>query len=173
MQRAVADRLLALAADVDASREIRSVVECEITRLRPLAEHRSTLGDTITGAYRHSIAGDFARWLDRQELPRPTPALITPPGDPVGEPWRPTAPSPIPRGSAAISARSPRCIVNVSLLRRERVLHAPWQRLGKLIQSSKRRGQWHARRPSNGSAAREAHEHSLTPQIRPALPDRE
>lgn len=46
MQRAVADRLLALAADVDAAPEVGAVVECEITRLRPLtsaASKRTTL----------------------------------------------------------------------------------------------------------------------------------
>jgi hypothetical protein len=33
-----------------------------------------------------SIASDFTRWLDRRELPKPTPALQAPPGDPFGEP---------------------------------------------------------------------------------------
>ena len=31
-----------------------------------------------------AIAGDFQRWIDRRELPAPTPALVAPPGDPFG-----------------------------------------------------------------------------------------
>ena len=33
------------------------------------------------------IAADFKRWLERQELPTPTPALRAPPGDPFGMEW--------------------------------------------------------------------------------------
>jgi hypothetical protein len=85
-QRAVADRLLALAADSDASSEVRAVAEYEITRLRPAAQRLSSSGDTMSRAHWLSIASDFTRWLDRRELPRPTPALLAPPGDPFGEP---------------------------------------------------------------------------------------
>jgi hypothetical protein len=85
-QRAVADRLLALAADPDAAPEVRAVAEYEIARLRPVAQARVNSGDTISRAHWLSIAGDFARWLDRRELPKPTPALLAPPGDPFGEP---------------------------------------------------------------------------------------
>jgi hypothetical protein len=35
-------------------------------------------------AHWNSIAADFARWQDRREAPKPTPALIAPPGDPFG-----------------------------------------------------------------------------------------
>ncbi|HEY2067880.1 MAG TPA: zinc-dependent metalloprotease [Gemmatimonadaceae bacterium] len=85
-QRAVADRLLALASDSDASPDVRAVAEYEIARLRPVAAHRSTSGDVMSRAHWSAIAGDFARWLDRRELPKPTPALAAPPGDPFGEP---------------------------------------------------------------------------------------
>jgi hypothetical protein len=85
-QRAVADRLLTLAADADAMPEVRAVAEYEITRLRPVAQRRAARGDTMTRAHWSSIAGDFARWIDRRELPKPTPALAPPPGDPFGEP---------------------------------------------------------------------------------------
>ncbi|PYP75608.1 MAG: hypothetical protein DMD35_21000 [Gemmatimonadetes bacterium] len=85
-QRAVADRLLALAADVEAAPEVRSVAEWEITRLGVLAKRRAEMGDPMTRAHWHSIAGDFARWQDRRELPKPTPTLPAPPGDPFGEP---------------------------------------------------------------------------------------
>jgi hypothetical protein len=85
-QRAVADRLLALAADSDAAPEVRAVAEYEIGRLRTAALRRAGSGDTMSRAHWSSIAGDFARWLDRRELPKPTPALAPPPGDPFGEP---------------------------------------------------------------------------------------
>jgi hypothetical protein len=85
-QRAVADRLITLAADTDAAPEVRAVAEFEIARLRPVAQRNASSGDTITRAHWHSIAGDFARWLDRREIPKPTPALVAPPGDPFGEP---------------------------------------------------------------------------------------
>jgi hypothetical protein len=85
-QRAVADRLLALASDSDASPDVRAVAEYEVARLRPVAARRSTSGDVMSRAHWSAIAGDFARWLDRRELPKPTPALIAPPGDPFGEP---------------------------------------------------------------------------------------
>jgi hypothetical protein len=85
-QRAVADRLLTLAADADAAPEVRAVAEYQIGRLRPVAQQRGASGDTMNRAHWSSIAGDFARWLDRRELPKPTPALVAPPGDPFGEP---------------------------------------------------------------------------------------
>lgn len=85
-QRATADRLLALAADVEAAPEVRSVAEWQITRLGVLAKRRAAMGDAMTRAHWHSIAGDFARWQDRRELPKPTPTLPAPPGDPFGEP---------------------------------------------------------------------------------------
>ena len=42
---------------------------------------------TDDGAKAHwqSIAADIRRWLERGELPTPTPALRPPPGDPVGD----------------------------------------------------------------------------------------
>lgn len=85
-QRAVADRLLALAADSEASPEVRSVVEYEIARLRPRARANASSGDVMHRAHWLSITTDFARWIDRRELPKPTLALQAPPGDPFGEP---------------------------------------------------------------------------------------
>jgi hypothetical protein len=83
-QRAVADRLLALAADPDASPEVRAVAEYEIGRLRAVAQRKAGVGDTMSRAHWSSIAGDYARWIDRRELPKPSPALVAPPGDPFG-----------------------------------------------------------------------------------------
>jgi hypothetical protein len=85
-QRAVADRLLTLAADQDAAPDVRAMAEYRIGRLRPVAMRRSASGDSMSRAHWASIAGDFARWIDRRELPKPTPALVAPPGDPFGEP---------------------------------------------------------------------------------------
>jgi Met-zincin/Domain of unknown function (DUF5117) len=85
-QRAVADRLLALAADADAAPEVRAMAEYQVGRLRPVAQQRSAAGSAASRAHWASIAGDFARWVDRRELPKPTPALAAPPGDPFGEP---------------------------------------------------------------------------------------
>ena len=84
-QRAVADRLLLLAADAEALPEVRAVAEFEINRLRTIAQKRAASGDTMHRAHWMSIAGDFTRWIDRRELPKPTPALAAPPGDPFGE----------------------------------------------------------------------------------------
>lgn len=83
-QRAVADRLLTLAADTSAAPEVRAVAEFEIARLRPDAARRAQSGDTMSRAHWAAVAGDFQRWIDRRELPAPTPALVAPPGDPFG-----------------------------------------------------------------------------------------
>jgi hypothetical protein len=85
-QRAVADRLLALAADAEAAPEVRAMAEYQIGRLRPVARQHGASGDTMNRAHWASIEGDFARWVERRELPKPTPALVAPPGDPFGEP---------------------------------------------------------------------------------------
>ena len=85
-QRAVADRLLTLAADVDAAPDVRAMAEYQVARLRPVASRMGTTGDTMQRAHWASIAGDFGRWIERRELPKPTPALMAPPGDPFGEP---------------------------------------------------------------------------------------
>jgi hypothetical protein len=85
-QRALADRLLLLAADTDAAPEVRALAEYEIAQLRPVAaEHAKTRTGAETRAHWMAIAGDFTRWLDRRELPAPSPALKAPPGDPFGE----------------------------------------------------------------------------------------
>jgi hypothetical protein len=88
-QRAVADRLLTLAADTEASPEVRAMAELKITELRPSAASRASAGGGRNDAERAhwlAIAGDFTRWLERRELPKPTVPLVAPPGDPFGEP---------------------------------------------------------------------------------------
>jgi hypothetical protein len=88
-QRAVVDRLLALAADTVASPEVRAMAEYKIAELAPRARTQSRSGTAEQRAHFASIAGDLTRWIDRRQLPAPTVALRPPPGDPFGEdiPW--------------------------------------------------------------------------------------
>jgi hypothetical protein len=83
-QRAVADRLLLLAADKEAAPEVRALVELKMDALRRRAKNLATSGAEMERAHWTAIAADFTRWLERQELPSPTPALRAPPGDPFG-----------------------------------------------------------------------------------------
>jgi hypothetical protein len=86
-QRAVVDRLLLLAADKEASPEVRSLIDLKIASLRSRSRALATSGDEQRRAHWASIAADLTRWLERQELPAPTPALRPPPGDPFGTDW--------------------------------------------------------------------------------------
>lgn len=83
-QRAVADRMMLLAADTEASPEVRSLVELRMTGLRARARTLAQSGTELDQAHWTSIAADFTRWLERQQLPTPTPAMRAPPGDPFG-----------------------------------------------------------------------------------------
>jgi hypothetical protein len=89
-QRAVADRLIGLAADKEASPESRAGAELKVSELVGLAKSRARGGAPDSRAHYASIAGDCTRWIERRELPTPTPALRPPPGDPFGEDggWR-------------------------------------------------------------------------------------
>ncbi len=82
--RAVADRLLALAAEREAAPEVRAMAEFKLGRLRDLARQRARGGLDVARAHWGTVAGDLTRWIERRELPEPTPALAAPPGDPFG-----------------------------------------------------------------------------------------
>jgi hypothetical protein len=82
--RAVADRLLALAADPQAAPEVRAMAELKIASLRAVAVARGRTGPDAARAHWNAVAGDFTRWIERREVPHPTPALDAPPGDPFG-----------------------------------------------------------------------------------------
>jgi hypothetical protein len=82
--RAVADRLIELAADTGAAPEVREMAELKIAALRGLALTRSRAGSEASRAHWAGIAGDFTRWIERRERPRPTAPLQAPPGDPFG-----------------------------------------------------------------------------------------
>jgi hypothetical protein len=87
-QRAVADRMLLLAADKEAAPDVRAIVEMKMNDLRRRAQTLATSSDSGPArAHWMAIAGDFKRWIERQELPTPTPALRPPPGDPFGMEW--------------------------------------------------------------------------------------
>jgi len=88
-QRAVGDRLMALAADSNAAPEVRAVADYKISELRSRARALAASGSVDQRAHFTSLVADFTRWLERRELPAPTPALRPPPGDPFGEdiPW--------------------------------------------------------------------------------------
>ncbi len=86
-QRTVADKLLMLAADNDAAAEVRAMAELKIADLRSKARSRQTAarGDDER-AHWLSISNDFTRWIDKRELPKFSPSLVAPPGDPFGMP---------------------------------------------------------------------------------------
>ncbi len=81
----MADRLLALAADREASPEVRAMADLKLAGLRRTAVQRAASGaDDDARAHWTALAGDLTRWIERRELPAPTPALRAPPGDPFG-----------------------------------------------------------------------------------------
>jgi hypothetical protein len=93
--RAVLDRLLALAADTAASPEVRAMADLKLGEAgAALARQLRGMGpgpeaargaDAAQRAFLAAAAGDVERWRTRREVPRPTPALVAPPGDPFGE----------------------------------------------------------------------------------------
>ncbi|MGI9077994.1 MAG: zinc-dependent metalloprotease [Gemmatimonadaceae bacterium] len=83
VQRSVADRLLTLAADREAEPSARAMAELKIASWRDSARRLlgSAKGDEDR-AHWMALSADFTRWIERRELPAPTPALRPPPGDP-------------------------------------------------------------------------------------------
>lgn len=85
-QRAVADRLILLAADSLAAPEVRGLVELKLVSLLARARARGETGSFEDRAHWLGIARDINRWIERREVPSLTPALVAPPGDPFGIP---------------------------------------------------------------------------------------
>ena len=83
-QRALADRLLLLAADSEAAPEARSMADLKIVELRPSAALWSKQATRTEEDRAHwlAIANDFGEWIDKRHLPSLTRALVAPPGDP-------------------------------------------------------------------------------------------
>jgi hypothetical protein len=89
-QRALLDRLFALAADTDASPEVRAMAELKLQELgasaRRAAARAAARTNAETRAHWLVAASDVDRWRTRGEAPKPSPALTAPPGDPFGMP---------------------------------------------------------------------------------------
>jgi hypothetical protein len=85
-QRAVSDRLILLAADKDASPEVRAVAAFELGRLRASASGKATASaNDDTKGHWMSLADDIRRYQEKGEVPVFSTALRPPPGDPFGE----------------------------------------------------------------------------------------
>ncbi|HEY4305650.1 MAG TPA: zinc-dependent metalloprotease, partial [Gemmatimonadaceae bacterium] len=86
-QRVVADKLLMLAADSAAAPEVRAMAELKVADLRSQARTKYAAAKTDdVRAHWMSIVNDFTRWIEKRELPKFSPSLIAPPGDPFGQP---------------------------------------------------------------------------------------
>jgi len=83
-QRAVADRLLLLAADSDASPEVRAMAELKLVELRPTAAAWAKAAGRSEEERAHwsAVAADIGQWIEKRQLPNLTRALVAPPGDP-------------------------------------------------------------------------------------------
>jgi hypothetical protein len=87
-QRAVADGMMTLAADKQAAPEVRAIIDLKLAALQGQAQRIAAATEQAeTKAHALSAAADIKRWLERGELPSPTPAPRTPPGDPFGDGW--------------------------------------------------------------------------------------
>lgn len=86
-QRAVIEKLLTLAADADAATEVRAMAELKIADMRTRARAKQASARTDEArAHWLSIVNDCTRWIEKRELPKLSPSLIAPPGDPFGSP---------------------------------------------------------------------------------------
>jgi hypothetical protein len=86
--RAVVDRLLALAADSGAAPEVRAMADLKLGESGAAARRALAAGRAAPAEARAhwlAVASDVERWQTRREVPRPSPALVAPPGDPFGE----------------------------------------------------------------------------------------
>ncbi len=89
-QRSVVDRLLLLAADSTAAPPARAMAELKIGDLRVRARAKLSAAKTDDErAHWLAIGNDFTRWIDKRELPKLSPSLLAPPGDPFGLPGEP------------------------------------------------------------------------------------
>jgi hypothetical protein len=77
-----------LAADSGASPEVRAMAELKIADLRARARTKGAAARSDEErAHWLSVVNDFTRWIDKHELPKFSPSLIAPPGDPFGLGW--------------------------------------------------------------------------------------
>lgn len=87
VQRAVADRIIALAADKEASPEVRAIAEYDLTRMLGMADSKAGAASPSDDWKMHweGIAQSITRYRTSGEVPSLTPALKAPPGDPFGD----------------------------------------------------------------------------------------
>jgi hypothetical protein len=85
-QRAVLDRLLLVAADEEASPEVRAMAELKLRSLGLALGARQNSGTDEVRAHVLAAITDIQRWRERRELPKLSPVLSAPPGDPFGVP---------------------------------------------------------------------------------------
>jgi hypothetical protein len=86
-QRAVVDRLVTLAADKEASPEVRAIVEFELGNVLAGIQDATKGGSADSRAHWQSLAATISRYQEKGEVPALTPALKAPPGDPFGDDW--------------------------------------------------------------------------------------
>jgi hypothetical protein len=92
VQRALADRMMLLAADKDAAPDVRAMADFKLRSWLALARQRSTIGSPQHRAHWTVLHADISRWLEKGELSAATQALRAPPGDPFGEEDEPPGP---------------------------------------------------------------------------------
>ncbi|MGQ0650016.1 MAG: zinc-dependent metalloprotease [Gemmatimonadaceae bacterium] len=83
--RALVDRLILLAADSNASSDVRAIANHTLRRLSTTAGTRESQGGLEHRAHMSALRRDIASWLETGEVPSMTLALRAPPGDPFGE----------------------------------------------------------------------------------------
>ena len=92
VQRAYVDRVITVAADKEASPEVRALLDHHLRTLAPSLSARARSSNRPEeSAHLHALAADIRRWLDSGEVLASTPALRPPPGDPFGmiaDEWR-------------------------------------------------------------------------------------
>jgi hypothetical protein len=84
-RRALIDRVILLAADTVAQTEVRAIAEFKLVAWRAAAKQRAISGSVENRAHWAAIEAVIGRYLEEGEVPKLTPALRPPPGDPFGD----------------------------------------------------------------------------------------
>jgi hypothetical protein len=84
-RRALIDRMILLAADTVAQTEVRAIAEFKLVAWRAAAKQRAMAGSVENRAHWAAIEAVIGRYLEEGEVPKLTPALRPPPGDPFGD----------------------------------------------------------------------------------------
>ncbi len=84
-QRAFIDRLILLAADKEASPDVRAMADFKLRSYQTLARQKAMTGSVVHRAHWTAAGADIAYWFTEHEVPPSTAALRAPPGDPFGD----------------------------------------------------------------------------------------